>query len=255
MINVNLELTDHCNLRCGMCSQSLRDEAHGAPHRFMAWETWVALLEGLAGMEEPVHLCPHWLGEPTLHPRFEEFVEYAFAVNTGGRLFSEFKLHTNAVIFDRARSLRLLRLANAPHVPQGCFRSIHFSVDAFSAQSYLAVKGADKRARVYRNVEAFLRQRAELGLRYPKAHIAFVVQEGNAHEAREYLAHWGGLLEQLGADYDVGWDWPNPERDAIYFRPLNSGDQDAADRLHARVCRELGLVDGDSERLRAAGSF
>lgn len=256
MINVNLELTDHCNLRCGMCSQSLRDEAHGAPHQFMDWETWVALLKGLEGLDDAVHLCPHWLGEPTLHPRFEEFVEYAFAVNTGGRLFAEFKLHTNAVIFDEARSLRLLRLANAPHVPADCFRSIHFSIDAFSQASYLAVKGSDKREKVYRNVSRFLELRAELGVKRPVAHLAFVVQPDNASEAGAFLAHWGELLERLGADFDLTWDWPDSQRDAIYFRPLNSGDQAQSDRLHAQVCRELGLVDASAgERLRAAGSF
>ena len=256
MINVNLELTDHCNLRCGMCSQSLRDQAHGAPHQFMGWDTWVALLKGLEGLDDQVHLCPHWLGEPTLHPRFEDFVEYAFAVNGPGRLFSEFKLHTNAVIFDEARSLRLLRLANAPHVPPDCFQSIHFSIDAFSQASYLAVKGSDKREKVYRNVKRFLELRAELGVNRPSAHIAFVVQENNASEAKLFLSHWSELLSSLGSEFDLTWDWPNARRDAIYFRPLNSGDQNQADRLHTQVCRELGLVDArDGERLRAAGSF
>ena len=87
-VNINLELTDHCNIRCKMCSQSLRDEAHGAPHRFMAWETWRKMLAGLDGMDDEVHLCPHWLGEPTIHPRFDQLVEYAFAVNVRGPLVS-----------------------------------------------------------------------------------------------------------------------------------------------------------------------
>ena len=34
-LNLNLELTDHCNIKCRMCSQSMRDEAHGVPMRFI----------------------------------------------------------------------------------------------------------------------------------------------------------------------------------------------------------------------------
>ena len=99
-VNLNLELTDHCNIKCKMCSQSMRDEAHGVPMRFMSWETWRDSLRGLADMPDDVHLCPHWLGEPTLHPRFDRFVEYAFRANQSNRLFRSFKLHTNGVLFD-----------------------------------------------------------------------------------------------------------------------------------------------------------
>ena len=254
MINVNLELTDHCNIKCKMCSQSLRDEAHGAPHRFMAWETWTALLEGLADMDEEVHLCPHWLGAPTIHPDFDALVEYAFAVNPGGRLFREFKLHTNAVVFGEERSRLLVRLANAPSTDPRCFRSIHFSIDAFSGPVYAEVKGVDRRDQVFRNVESFLRVRHELGGQRPYAHIAFVVQPDNAHEAGEFLSHWQGILQQLGRPLDSCWDWPHRDMDAIYFRPLNCADQDGSDRLHAQVCRDLGLTDGLG-RLRAPGSF
>ena len=59
---------------------------------------------GLEDMEDEIHLCPHWLGEPTIHPQFDQFVEYAFAINQDRRLFHEFKLHTNAVVFNEHRA-------------------------------------------------------------------------------------------------------------------------------------------------------
>jgi len=255
-INLNLELTDHCNIKCKMCSQSLRDDAHGAPKRFMDWETWRATLTGLAAFDDEVHLCPHWLGEPTIHPRFDAFVEYAFAINSGRRLFHEFKLHTNAVVFNEARARLLVRLANAPTTDPRCFRFIHFSIDAFSRDAYRVVKGADWREQVFRNIERFLRVRAEMGAERPYAHLAFVVQPDNAHEHRAFFDHWSAILDELGRDWRPTWDWPCDDRDAIYFRPLNCGDQDAADALHARVVTDLGLVAaGAGNRLRAAGSF
>lgn len=254
-VNLNLELTDHCNIRCRMCSQSLRDEAHGVPHRFMSWETWRQSLAGLQGYGEPVHLCPHWLGEPTIHPDFDRFVEHAFATNPGNRLFREFKLHTNAVVFGEERARLLIRLANTPGQAPDTFRFVHFSIDAHSPEVYARVKGADRGAQVYRNVERFLRLREEMGGLRPFATLAFVVQPENAHEARAFRDHWRDLLRSLGREVAQSVDWPSREVDTIYFRPLNCGEQDAADRLHARICRELGLVEGESERLRAAESF
>ena len=254
-IHVNLELTDHCNIKCSMCSQSLRDEAHGAPKRFMPWETWKAALAGLSDMEEEVALCPHWLGEPTIHPEFDRFVEYAFATNSGNRLFREFKLHTNAVVFSEERSRLLVSLANAPGQLPDTFRWIHFSIDAFSGAAYKDVKGADKRAQVYRNIHRFLDIRHAASAQWPKVTMAFVVQAGNHLEAPEFLAHWRDKLQALGCQTNVTWDWPHQLIDTIYFRPLNTGDQARSDQLHADTVRALGIPVPDGGRLRAAESF
>jgi molybdenum cofactor biosynthesis enzyme MoaA len=254
-VNLNLELTDHCNIKCRMCSQSLRDEAHGVPMRFMAWETWRQALRGLADMPEPVDLCPHWLGEPTIHPEFDRFVEYAFATNPGNRLFRTFKLHTNGVVLGEARARLLVRLASMPDQAADTFNFVHFSIDAFSREAYADVKGADKRDLVYRNIERFLRVRAEAGAERPYVTLAYVVQPGNDHEARAFRDHWLGLLEDLGRSVRQTWDWPDRHQDTLYFRPLNTGDQAAADALHARVCRDLGLTDAPGDRLRSAESF
>lgn len=247
-MNVNLELTDHCNIRCRMCSQSLRDEAHGAPMRFMDFGTWQRGLAGLEGLPD-VHLCPHWLGEPTLHPEFEAFVEYAFAVNGGNRIFRRFKLHTNAVILPVARAQLLLRLAAQPDVEPGTFEAVHFSVDAYSASAYAFVKGADHGERVFRNVERFITLRGAAP--FPVVHITLVVQEGNRHEARAFVDHWSSVFRAANRDFRVTPDWPPFDQDAIYLRRLNSGDQPAADAWHARACMDVGIP----APIRAPGSF
>jgi molybdenum cofactor biosynthesis enzyme MoaA len=250
-VNVNLELTDHCNIKCVMCSQSMRDEAHGAPMRFMAFDVWRKALQGLRGLPD-VALCPHWLGEPTLHPDFDAFVEYAFAVNRGNALFRSFKLHTNGVILAPDRAARLVRLAATPGQAADTFQAIHFSIDAFSTAAYAAVKGADRRALVYRNVERFLQIRRELGGARPVVHLAFVVQEGNLHEVRDFVAFWGDILDRSGGPWRLTADWPGFDQDAIYLRRLNSGDQARSDARHAEACRAVGL---DAGAARPAGSF
>ena len=254
-INVNLELTDHCNIKCKMCSQSLRDEAHGVPMRFMAWETWRASLLGLEGMDDEVHLCPHWLGEPTIHPQFDRFVEYAFAKNTGNRLFRVFKLHTNGVVLGEARARLLIELANLPGIAEDTFNFVHFSLDALRPETYRVVKGADKGVQVNRNVTRFLEIRRQMGVSRPYVTLAYVVQPDNAHEARAFRDHWAGELDRLGRPWVQRYDWPSSAIDTLYFRPLNCGDQAAADRLHADVAADLGMVAPGQARLRAQESF
>ena len=250
-IHINLELTDHCNIKCTMCSQSMRDDAHGGPKKFMEWDTWVTSLHGLAGLDDDVHLCPHWLGEPTIHPEFDKFVEYAFAINLNNRLFREFKLHTNGVVLNEKRARLLLRLANANGQLEDTFRFLHFSVDALSPAVYADVKGANRGPLVQKNIERFLRLRNELGLDWPKVTLGFVVQPGNAHEAPDFVSHWQPRLREPA----LCWDWPSDVRDAIYFRPLNTGDQAASDALHADTCRAAGLTVPDGSRIRSAESF
>ena len=124
-----------------------------------------------------------------------------------------------------------------------------------SGASKVEVKGRDQREKVFANVERFLRVRQSMGAELPYAHIAFVVQPDNAHEALAFRDHWSGLLKQLGRPHRVCYDWPHEDQDALYYRPLNSGDQVASDALHAQVCQELGIAPSDAQRLRAAGSF
>ena len=91
-ISINLELTDHCNIACPMCSQAHREEAHGVPKRFMAWDVWQRSLQKLRSFPQDVHLCPHWLGEPTLHQSLK-VLQYAFNENTHNQLFRKFYTH------------------------------------------------------------------------------------------------------------------------------------------------------------------
>lgn len=247
-MNVNLELTDHCNLRCTMCSQSLRDEAHGAPHRFMPFEVWARGVAGLEGMKD-VTLCPHWLGEPTLHPEFDRLVAHAFGQNTRNRLFRYFKLHTNAVILPEERARLLVGLASRADQAPDTFRAVHFSIDAFSAPTYTTVKGADRRDIVFRNVERFLELRGAAPR--PVVHVAFVVQDGNAAEVSAFVEHWRERLRAAGREPQLTAEWPDMDQDAVYLRRWNTGDQAHADRLHADACRAVGL----HASARPAGAF
>lgn len=255
IVNLNLELTDRCNLKCRMCGQFYMDEVHGAAETFMAWETWRSLIDGLADFPDEVHLCPHWLGEPTLHPDFDRFVRYAFEGNEGNRLFRRFKLHTNAVVFSPERGDTLLDCASRAGQAEDTFGFIHFSIDALGRQTYKYVKGGDHRDRVFRNILTFLERRQARGLRFPRVTLAFIVMPENRHEAAGFLHFWRDALRRYGEDPALTVDWPAELRDSVYLRRLNTEDQGAADALYLDVLREVGMVAPGAVVERGAGSF
>lgn len=224
-----------------MCSQAHRTEAHGVPKKFMAWEIWQKSLQNLKSFSQEVHLCPHWLGEPTLHPEFERFLEYAFQENTGNTLFRKFKLHTNGVLFAPKRGSLLLDLAQSKNQAPDTFNFVHFSVDAFSPEAYKKVKGADHQSRVFRNIQEFLAEREQRGVEYPKITIAFVIQDFNASEAITFRDFWYKEWGKYGLSLEIFTDWPSKECDNLYFRRLNCGEQEKSDRLFAETIEKLGL--------------
>ncbi len=241
-LNINLELTDLCNIKCRMCGQAWSHKVHSNPESFMKWEVWVRLLDGLKDYEEEIDLCPHWLGEPTLHPRFNEFVRHAFDQNSGNRLFRHFKLHTNGVLLDDDRIDCLIDCANRPDIASDTFRFVHFSVDAFTPAVYRQIKKFDHGATVFRNVSRFLERRTERGALYPFATIAFIVMPENVHEAGWFLEFWRNRFQRLNLDFRVVYDWPQEEKDTLYFRRLHQEDQATANDLHLDVLDRLAIL-------------
>ncbi len=250
-INVNLELTDLCNIKCRMCGQAETPKVHGfQANKFMEWETWRASIDNLADYPEEVDLCPHWLGEPTLHPRFSEFVSYAFQKNENNRLFRHFKLHTNGTLLTDERIETVLDCANRPGQHPDTFGFVHFSVDAYLPDVYRRMKRYDLGAQVYRNIRRLVERREERGHRWPHVTVAFIVMPENRHEARWFLDYWGSVFDSTGRAFEVVYDWPQRFADTIYFRRLHQADQPAADRLHREVLDELQILKKD-----AVGAF
>ena len=215
--------------------------------RFMEWETWRDALRGLADMPDEIDLCPHWLGSPR-SIRFDRFVEYAFATS-GQPAVPDLQApyQRGRPERGRARLLDSRTCRTRPRTPSTSLRHRAFSREAYKDEG--PTNGSRHR------IERFLRVRAEARVERPYVTLAYVVQPGNDHEALAFRDHWRSILDELGRSVRQTWDWPDRHQDTLYFRPLNTGDQAAADRLHAQVCRDLGLTDTTSDRLRSAESF
>jgi MoaA/NifB/PqqE/SkfB family radical SAM enzyme len=96
-VNLNLNLTRRCNLKCVMCEQHRHDPGPTGlswydPRLELSLATWVGLLDQVAAFRPRLYLTG---GEPTIYPHFVEFLE-----ETKQRGFLV-HLQTNGTLLDR----------------------------------------------------------------------------------------------------------------------------------------------------------
>ncbi len=173
---LQLEPVGQCNLRCQMCPIPFREDGppHGPP-AFMAWGTFTRILEDLPELRE-LHL--QGLGEPMMHPRFFDMVEYAAA---------------RGVTVSTNSNLTLLTPARARRCAASGLEWLHVSIDARSPELYAAIRRRSRLDRVLSNLRGLLRARAELRTDRPHLRMVSVVM-------RQNLAELPDLVE-LAAEY------------------------------------------------------
>jgi radical SAM protein with 4Fe4S-binding SPASM domain len=163
--NVQIEPVGQCNLRCEMCSiQFRKDGPPYGPPAFMKFETFTDIIDQFAGMEE-LHL--QGLGEPMMHPRFFDMVEYA--VKRGIRV------STNS-------NLTLVNDRRAERCVTSGLDSLQISIDGSSAETYERIRVRAHFDRVVANVERVLAARQRLASETPRLRLVMVMMRRNLHE-------------------------------------------------------------------------
>ncbi len=174
-IEFSIELTSRCNLKCVMCP---RDDGADRGLGNMRMETFRRIIDEASEYLEFTFL--HLAGEPLLHPRFAEFIDYAAekGVTTG--------LSTNATILNAARRKSLV---------DSRLQYLVISIDGTDATTYEKIRGAQSFAKVVENTESFLDQKRLAG-RGPYTIVQMICMEGNRRQAKEFARRW----KKRGAD-------------------------------------------------------
>ncbi|MFH1849555.1 MAG: radical SAM protein [archaeon] len=240
-----VEMTNHCNLRCPMCTQSVTS----VPRGYMDFETWKKALD-TARMHQA--FLPFALGESLLHPEFEKMLSYALEKNRQNRFFHYMTLHTNALLLDEDKTRVILE-----HADQ--IGTIHFSLDAASQGVYKKIRVGGLLKTAEANVMNFLKARSELSLEHPHGIIQFIVMKDNQREAEAFLDRWSVCLSSLGQGYQVNYDWSPPMvNDTIFFKRENTwnpNDLKKAEALHKAVALRLGLIKETEGRILDSDEF
>jgi radical SAM protein with 4Fe4S-binding SPASM domain len=174
---LQLEPVGQCNLRCQMCPIQHRSDSpgNGAP-AIMPFDRFQRIVDQFPRLE---HLHLQGMGEPMLHPRFFEMVEYA--VDRGVRVTT----NSNLTVLSPRRAKRCV--ASGLDV-------LHVSIDAASPEAYARIRVGSRLERVERNF-GFLREaRKRAGADHPTLKIVMVVMRQNLAELPKLVrmaAQWG----------------------------------------------------------------
>ena len=232
---VQIEPVGQCNLRCQMCPIQFRVDGppHGPP-AFMPFARFAALVDGFPELRE-LHL--QGLGEPMMHPRFFDMVEYAVARGIA--------VSTNS-------NLTLLNARKAERCVTSGLGWLHVSIDGATPETYARIRVRSRLDRVLRNLDLLLDARRRLGSDHPHLRMVMVIMRQNLHElpALVRLAHrWemeAIFVQHLAHDFGESSlpEQYRPMREFVQEQTLLEEDPARIERYFGEardVARELGI--------------
>lgn len=225
---VQIEPVGQCNLRCQMCPIQFRQD--GPPHgplAFMAWETFIQLIDHLPDLER-LHL--QGLGEPMMHPRFFDMIAYAVAKGIW------VSTNTNFTLVNAGRAERLVTCG---------LDELHISVDGATAATYERIRHRARFDRILRNIELLLEARTRLASRQPRLQMVMVIMRQNLAELPDLVrfAHqWS--MESIFVQH-LCHDFGESTLPAQY-RPMRDFVEE-----QTLLNEEVAIVENQFERARA----
>lgn len=192
-VNLDVSVTNACNLECTMCkrtnvlnNKNLREknELIDSEIRYLDVDVFKKVIdEGVENGLKAVHLTGHD-GEPTLHDRFPEMIEYSRKKG-----IIDVFANTNATLLHKDD--RIDRILKAqPH-------RIMFSVDSPYKETYEKIRINAKYDVVLNNIKNFIKRKKELGSLFPIVKVQMVVMEQNKGEIDEFKRLF---RDKLGVD-------------------------------------------------------
>jgi hypothetical protein len=179
-----------CNIGCLSCPVGRMNrgdpeactqwEADGANRLFMRWEVFEKAARE-TGRHQESFMRFHARGEPTLHPRFVDMIDFAKTVGV-----ATVQVFTNGVSMDETLARRTL---------QAGLDVIEFSVHGHS-QTYEALMGSDCFEQVVGNVLRFVRLRDELGAR-TRIVVSAVNQPEFQPDKEAHRQFWTGRVDEV----------------------------------------------------------
>ncbi len=168
---VQIEPVGQCNLRCQMCPIQFRtDGPPNGPPAFMPFETFTRLVDQFPTITE---LQLQGLGEPMMHPRFFDLVQYAAARGI--------EVSTNS-------NLTLLTPPRAEQLVHSGLSHLHVSIDGATPETYERIRVRSRWQKVIDNLEGLVATKRRLGSDLPSVRIVAVAMRQNLDELADLVA-------------------------------------------------------------------
>ncbi len=197
-MNLMIEPTNMCNLRCRMCPQ---DGLMTREKGMMDFELYKRIIDESKNFVWCVQLFH--TGESLLHPRLPEMIEYA---NQAGMYTV---LNTNACLLTEERSFQLIKAG---------LSQISFSFDGPTQQAYEQIRTGASYIQVANNIKTFITLKKQQKVRQPYTIIEVIPME----ETQTYLSDFLKELKTFGADDVRCWgyhDWTHNKSINNHYYP------------------------------------
>ena len=172
-LNIEIESTYHCNLRCPYCPRTADpDSKH---HKHMNLDVWDAIVEQIKNSDTKAMMMDHE-GEALLNPRLMSMISEA---RDAGVI--DIWLHSNANLLTPKKSKELIEAG---------IDKLNISIDAVTEETYSKVRPGGKLYRVEENLRNFLEIKKEMNRPDIRVRVSFVYCEMNAHERDEFIEKW-----------------------------------------------------------------
>lgn len=177
--SIQLEPTNHCNLRCICCARSRSSRPLG----FMDFPLYRRIVNDASrsGVRR-IQLYLH--GEPLLHPQIVEMIGHA---KSSGLMVT---VATNGMLFDEGMAKAILALGLSR------FDIIQFSILGHSTEVHESIMRGVRHAQVVGHVSQFVRLRKALRQGGPTVETVFYRMPENEHEEERFLKVWSKVVDR-----------------------------------------------------------
>lgn len=163
-----IETTNCCNLDCIMCPHGEMTRKKG----FMNFELFKKIIDESEGKTEFIYL--HFFGEPLLHPKIIDFINYA-----GGKGMT-IALSTNATLLDENISKKIL---------SSKLDLLIISIDSLNPDIYTKIRKGSKLETVIKNIDTLLKMQQTLESTL-NISLQMIEMSLNKNEVETFNSHW-----------------------------------------------------------------
>ena len=175
-LQLNIELTSYCNLRCKMCNYNFIENK---THKHLSLE----LVDQIVNEAKSLHVESLWLGaysEGLLHPDIIEILRKFAQVKS-----LDYWLLTNGTLLNKRVAETIVDIP---------LTWLTVSLDAATAETYKQIRGG-RLDIVERNIDEFLKIREEKGSKLPFLRVSFVDMKENHNELELFRKKWEGKAD------------------------------------------------------------
>jgi len=174
---VDVEPTNHCNLRCKMCPQVIMKRERG----FMSFDTYKKIIDECRKYGAAVRLIRY--GEHLLHKQIFDFIGYA---KEKGVLIH---MTTNGLLLDGEKAKRLVELE---------LDSIIFSFQGATKEGYEDMRNNNQYDLLVNHIKQLVEIRNREGKEKPWIHVSSTMTDESEEEIKQFKAFWGSIVDSVG---------------------------------------------------------